>query len=478
MAAQVPAYPSFPSRPTPEGLNRLFAVQREADPFGHRLHVGCAAVACFLAGFPTTVIEWAGLPLLACFVIRMFTHHRMLGPLVWDPLTRMLVLFIGWLGLSALWTYGGSGNWVQDGQSLRFALLIPAIYPVLDRRGVLVTALVLGLLCGEASQLVHLVSQWAGNSLFDRDPQRISGWWDPVMAGSLLCGCLGLVLGHVRLNERPRAMWVAALVTTLGAIAITGTRGAWIAAVLLVAAAAVLGIVRAGGPARGRRTVIALGGLVGLVALAAIAVMAVPPIRARFDRAVTEVRGAFTSGNYQSDTGLRIAMARWAMIEFAAHPIRGVGAGGYQPFAAARCTLKLDTPGSDGAPPTTKPKRRKAVQEPPRPIDPDTRLPLPHAHAHSWFLHTLATLGAPGLMLLLASLVIAMRPLWSRADDDDRAAYAAALGLLGLTLAGLFDTIHVNQQTAYLLFLLLGLLNSMRPSEEAGGDELQVERVG
>lgn len=469
MAANVPAYPSFSARPAQSELTRLFAVQLESDPFGHRLHVGCAAVACFLAGFPTTVAEWAGAPLFACFLIRMFTHHRMLGPLVWDPLSRLTVLFIAWIGVSALWTYGGRGNWVQDGQSLRFALLIPAIYPVLDRRNVLLTALTLGLLCGQGSQLVHLVSQWSGHTVFDRDPQRISGWWDPVMAGSLLCACLGLVLGRFKLDGPIAWRWMPAILTTLGGIAITGTRGAWIAAVLLVGLATVLmlrGVAAA--PALRRRGLLALGVLAGVLAVSIAAVLVTPPARARFDRAVSEVRGALSSKNYTTDTGLRIAMARWAIIEFTSHPLRGVGAGGYQPFAAARCT---QMPQSNAAANTDsgearKAKRRRASTEPPRPIDPETKLPLPHAHAHSWFLHTAATLGVPGLLLLLGSLAIAMRPLWSRAAALDRNAHAAALGLLGLTLAGLFDTIHVNQQTAYVLFVLLALLNNMTPARE------------
>jgi hypothetical protein len=42
------------------------------------------------------------------------------------------------------------------------------------------------------------------------------------------------------------------------------------------------------------------------------------------------------------------------------------------------------------------------------------------------------------------------------------------LGLIGLVLAGVFDTIHVNQQTANLLFILLGVSVKMRPRERAG----------
>lgn len=463
MADPVPAYPSFPTRPTQPGLNRLFDVQRQADPFGHRLHAWCAAAACFLAGFPTTIVEWAGVPLFACFLIRMFTHHRMLGPLVWDPLIRVVVVFIAWLGVSALWTHSGSRHWINDGQSLRFALLLPALYPVLDRRGLLLAALTLGLLCGQGSQLVHLVSQWTGHTVFNRDPHRISGWWDPVIAGSLLCACLGLLLGRVRPEAPIPWRWLPAISTTLAAIAITGTRGAWIAAVLLVIAAAGL-MLRTSSRRRGA---VALAAVTALLAIASAAVFVAPPIRARFDRAVSEVRGALTTSDYTTDTGLRIAMARWAVIEFVSHPLRGVGAGGYQPFAAARCTLP--PPARDAAEPDAEPPRRAKLRppqaEPARPIDPDTKLPLPHAHAHSWFLHTLATLGLPGLGLLLTVLAIALRPLWSRAAALDPTARIAAFGLLGLTLAGLFDTIHVNQQTAYLLFALLALSITMRPDQ-------------
>lgn len=426
------------TRQTPEEVEGLFAAQRAADPFGVRLHLlfGCAYV--FLAAWPTTWVDWAGLCLLVCFAVRMLTHHRILGPLWWDPAARLTAALVAWVALSVLWSKGDRPDWAADAGSMRYAAAIALLYPVMDRRGVLLACLLAGFACGELSQAAHALSVWSGRPLmlFNRDPARLSGWWDPVVGGSLLCGALGVSLGLALAGESPGGVgergWgrlrVGARVmsvTTVVAIAATGTRGAWIgAAGLLVVGACVVGWrwrARLGDGAGARLVVAGLGA----AALAAAGVALSPGLRARAEAGYREVAGALEQRDYGTDTGMRLAMWGWAGRAIAESPIVGVGAGGYRPFAEGYAARKPDA----------------------------AALPKPHAHAHSWYLHALATLGVVGAGLMGAMVVAGV----------GHAHRAVWLGAAGLALAGVFDTIHVNQQTANLLFILLALGARMGP---------------
>lgn len=72
-----------------------------------------------------------------------------------------------------------------------------------------------------------------------------------------------------------------------------------------------------------------------------------------------------------------------------------------------------------------------------KPIDGHHEL---YAHAHSWFLHQAAETGLPGLLLLLAALVLAWRALRRQLGTADRPIAAGlAGGLAGFCAAGLLD---------------------------------------
>ena len=50
----------------------------------------------------------------------------------------------------------------------------------------------------------------------------------------------------------------------------------------------------------------------------------------RIGEGVREVTGALRQNGVSTFTGARIQFVRWACEQFAAHPVRGVGMGGYQ----------------------------------------------------------------------------------------------------------------------------------------------------
>ena len=436
------------SAPSREVIAELFRVQRGTDPIGMRIHEALAIACVFLAGWPTTYVELSYGPLLFCAAVRLTGHVRVPGPLLWDRVVQLLLGWIAFLFISKGWSPGSWHDWLIDFWMLRFALVIPALYMVMDRRPVLILALVLGIACGELSQLAHAAGIGFHISSLDwhRMPGRVSGWWDPVVGGSILCAGLGLHLSGFALGAsvRERVIGAAGIGVTLACILATGTRGAWIGATLLMAIA--LGIAASRLKPRTRLIRLALVAAVLLaVAGGAAWFSAGPQIRQRIEQGRVEVSRAMTVGDYDTDTGMRIGMWRWAWMEFSQHPIIGVGAGGYKAWADRRLELE---------------------RLPARAAQSATLPPEPRTHAHSLYVHALAITGLFGLGLLLGMILRAIAGGLRDPDSHRRlTGYAAgpALALIGLLCAGLFDTIQVNQQTANLIYILVAMCLPSRP---------------
>lgn len=440
------------TRFTPGEVDDLFAGLRARDPLGHGVHTVFACAACFFAGWPTTWLEVGWVGALACCLVRMLSHHRILGPLVWEWPLRWMLVWLAWSGMSLMWTAGTRQEWLEEWGVIRYALLIPALWPVMNERRWLIAALAAGVLCGNLSQVAHAVGRMAEIDwlTWSRFADRNSGWWDPVVGGSVLCGALGLHLAALFLGRGVRERTFGGVLTgaTIVAIAATGTRGAWIGAAGLMAFALLLGVGRAlRAPERskdlkfnGARLAI---GVVAAVAFAGAAwFVAGPTIASRVQETRAEMDRAM-QGDLSTFTGQRLAMWGWSWRAVREHPLQGVGAGGFRAWADA-C---------------------KAADA--RRRDESARKPMLHSHAHSWFIHAAAVTGTVGLGLMLALLLVCVRNGLSMGPARGRAVgYDAgpALALFGLAAAGLFDTIHVNQQTSYWLWLLVALCMRIRPT--------------
>ena len=488
-----PLQPAWPR--TPLEVNDLFARQRDGDPLGVAVHRFMALYACFAAGLSTSIVEWSALPLLICFLVRMTGQHRILRPLWFDSVGLLTVAWAALLTLSMLYSAASGRDVLTDWQSIRYAGFVIALWPVLDIRAWLIRALIAGLLVGQGAQLLQFLQMTFDFRLLpiDRMPGRISGWWEPVVAGSLLCGALGLHLGATlfppprgrergvgslvpvtqasrdsaaRRSSVARVIAFFGVLITLAGILATGTRGAWIGATLLLVFAFLLIMVRVAqasrlcmGDASPQRTSIMRGLLRPLalilllttLSLGAVALFAGQGLRDRYHRGVDEVRAALTEQNYATDTGLRIAMWKWAIAASRTHPLLGVGSGGYQPFVRSQTPESAATLGA-----------------------PAQAIPLVHRHAHSWYLHTLAVTGLLGFatlfLLFVRAVVSGLRP---PASPDgvlpNPHNLGPALALIGLACAGLFDPITVNAQTSYLFWILIALCLPSRPRDIANG---------
>jgi len=437
-----------------------FDRQRNEKSFLYHAHIATAFFWCFMVGWPTTFVELAGGGVIACALLRLPTTWRVYKEFLTQPLVIVASAFLLWHALSLLWTQDRAQGILQASQA-RWAWTFFALWPVMTERRKLLAALAVGLLCGNASQIAHAIgTHWHIDALrWDRAIDRNSGWWKPVVGASMLSGALGLHLPAALRGVGP-ARWLGitgSAITLVGVFA-TGSRGAWIAASALLLIAAVLSVAVA---KRRRRAIVALAsaavvfGIVIAIAWPRIG----PAIERRVELARADIHAALDRGDYASDTGARIAMAMWAVQAFKAHPIIGVGAGGYQAWVR---TQQLADQTQDQVQDQTQDQVQGQL---PRqvPSDRPPRDPV-HTHAHNSILHIAATTGIVGVVLALAALAITLR----------NAAALALLGgggysagpfyaLLGLVLVSPFDPVHINSQTAAFLTTLLALSPSWMP---------------
>lgn len=430
----------------PADLRRRFDAVHPIDRFGDRIHLWLGALWCVCVSGPITAVELGMAPLLVCWLIRLALIRRRYDlrclPLVW-----VAGAYGVWQALSLLWTRDVRLGLEELGTG-RFMLAVLLLWPIIDRRRVLIAALAAGLLAAQLAQVAHAVGHAAGVEwlTFDRKPDRNSGWWQPVVGGSMLTAALGLHLPAAWWGSgRARALGLAgAAAAGLGVLA-TGSRGAWLASAGLVVVAGLVGARRLRGRAGVRRPVLLAAGVVLLAG--AVAGMTLGDSIARRARAGwSEVAAAVRHARYDTDTGARIAMWTWAARAVAEHPLTGVGAGGYRAWVIERLAQ--------------------------RGIDPAAQ-PV-HDHAHGATLHIAATLGVPGAALSAAvvglGIVNGARQAAQRRPPGDRwAAYDAgpAFALLGLVLVSAFDTICVNVQTSALLAVLLALCPARVPAERS-----------
>ncbi|MBK7403528.1 MAG: O-antigen ligase family protein [Phycisphaerales bacterium] len=425
----------------PHWIAHDFEHQRRIDPFGHDVHAWLGALACLALAGPTTAAELGALPLAAAFLIRVHRHWRTWLGFWCQPL---MLVALAWLTLglaSRAWTAGSAHAWATEFGSARFLLLAFMLWPVSDRRSLFLGALAVGFALGQLSQISHAL----GHVLhlpaltWHRLPGRNSGWWDPVVGGSLLTTILGLHL--------PPALWgrggwrIAGLagagVTLLGVLA-TGSRGAWLASFGLIAVALLIAAWRERGrllkPALALAIVVSLGAAIAWLTIG-------DQLRARFEAGRAEVAGAIERKEFTSDTGARLLLNWWAIQATAEHPIHGIGLGGFEAWA-----------------------RQHVIDQG---IDPAAR--NFHAHAHNALLQAGATLGVPGLILASAFVVLAIRGSAVRQPGDGPPGYAdgPCLALVGLLLVSTFDSVQVNSHTAALLCALLIFALQQRPEPAA-----------
>lgn len=422
------------------GVDRIHAGQA-VDRVGDHAHLITACVFCVLVAAPMSIVEFAGIPVWITLFIRASVRWRQ-G--LWklclcvfvQPLFWVLLLWTAWQFVALIWS-GNRDLGLEEIGSLRWAWTLLVLYPVLDRRRSLIVALAVGYLVANGVQGLHLIGTIVGWDAvtFGRMPDRISGWWQPVVGGTMLVGALGLHLPAALMGRgRTQVLAIAGSAVTFLCVIATGSRGPWLAALALIA---IVGACAVWSIRPGKRLRVLLIGAVVTVIVGSAAWFTVGgSVARRADLARQEVVGAIQEKRFTSDTGARLLMWWWTLEAAAERPIVGVGTGGYSAWVAGHLVDQGIDPG-------------------------DRRI---HDHAHSTILHVLATTGIVGVCLGGLVIVITLRGALTgvtRLGSYEAGPFFAVIGLL---LAGMFDPIHVNAQTSALLFTLMALCQFARPS--------------
>jgi len=408
--------------------------------FGYRVHVAFAMLFCFLLAFPMSVVELAGIPLWIIWAIRTWMVWRVSLLSFVEPMYVAIGAWAAWQFASLGWSGDPALGFDQLG-ALRWVWTFFVLYPVLDQRRALIISMACGFLFANGVQALHAIGAQVGWEAvtFGRMPDRISGWWQPVVAGSLLTGALGLHL-PAAIMGRGRVQILACLgagVTLLGVFA-TGSRGAWLASAALMAISLGIGVATIR-PSSRRWRVVIVGGVIAL-AVAGVAWLVVgDSIARRAALAREEIAGAIEHKQFTSDTGARLLMWWWALEAMGEHPVIGVGAGGYRAWVESHLAEQG--------------------------IDPADR--ATHDHAHSTPLQIGATTGLVGLGIGAILLAVAMRGALTGLTRDTLGSYDAgpAFAIVGLMLAGLFDPVHINAQTSAFLFTFFAICQYPRPAQ-------------
>ena len=400
----------------------------QRDAIGDRIHLFFACFGMIALFGPVTLTEIAFAPLAVFFVVRIFNTFPVWIHGFGQPSVLAALALGGWMMITLLWSPDRAHGWGEIGE-LRWFLLVGFIFPVIAHRKVLIWSMCVGVVLGQLAQVADAFDGfnilWLAR-LVENHPNRISGWWHPVIGGDLLVAAIGLWIPPALCAQgRTKIIaWLGLIGSSLALIA-TGTRGAWIAGVILITvsllAAAGKGVVTK------KQLLVVFASALAMVGLAWVII---PDV---FESRINETKGEIhemLNGQYDSYSGIRVQMAQTAIDEIIEHPLVGVGAGGYQQWSIDH--------------------------------NPESAV---HAHAHNSVLQIWSTLGVVGVLLWTALIFAILRGAWLSLDRelDGLWGLSPMVAFVGLLLASISDSIQINTQSAAVLGALAALSPAYRP---------------
>ncbi len=419
--------------------------------FGHPVHAWLAALWCLGCCGPAAGVELLCLPLYGVLLGRLPFVRRSIRDAFLQPSMLCILAWAAWSMASLIWTRDRTDG-LHEIEYMRWTPAILALWAVLDRRSMLIAAICVGFALAQFAQLAEFFWLRQGFALFSH-PQspnplaRISGWWhQPAVGGAMLVAAVGLHIGPALFGRgwQRGAGLVGSIASIIGILA-SGTRGALVAAAVLVAIFVVAWLVIAmRASSRHPITILSLSLILLLCIAGAVASPLGTHLRERAAQASEQLSRAFRDRDYDSDMGGRVVAMKAALDATKTHLIQGVGVGGFLCHTreyVEREQLHIQSWRVD--------KLRTA---------------------HNTYLHALATTGIIGLLLLLGTFVCA---LWGASWElrhwgiTALGRYASApLGaLLALGIMGCFETIYLNMSTAALATTLVAMCNWHRFSK-------------
>jgi O-antigen ligase len=408
-----------------------FEAVARRDPIGHAIHTLIAALYCFAVALVQGAEAVAIILLLACAVIRLWATWRLYAALLRQPLAIAFIAWSAWLALSGAWSVDPEQA-LDEIRDYRVLFVVGAIWPVLDRVGLYVAALLIGVLTQNVAQVVQLIrGEWQAGGIF-----RVRGFLHPIQTGAL---CAAAIVWHLGPAMLARGWWrfasIAGLIAAGGGLVLTGSRGPWLSAMVSVPLAVVCVAWRF---RRARRPAIVLA-IASLVAAASVGLTASEQVSRRVRSAIDEVAAA-SEGSYASDVGGRIFSWERSWAIFRDHPLAGAGAGSYQAIVLKTPEYADVVARSPGTPPSY----------------------FAQGHPHSTYFHALAATGAIGAGLFGMTVLLLLRNALRDRPDHAYAPLHACV-LIGWLIGAAFDCYNLNAHLFGVFALLITFTLRNRP---------------
>ncbi|MFG0331560.1 MAG: O-antigen ligase family protein [Phycisphaerales bacterium] len=402
------------------------AIAKARDPLGDRVHAAMAVVFVFSIGFGVAIPGILSAVVFVYAILRIWATGPCYRSLVRSPIVWSLFALFVWHALTLAWSLDRT----QGLDELKiFRTQIPLLFcfwPVVDRRDRMILALIVGAATVGMAQLGQRLGVGFLVELgWDRaTPGRYPGFLHPfatsiVHVTALLLACGGVAYGRRGL----RLISGLSIPFVVTGLALAGSRGPWIAALVGLATVMVIVVLRSG---ERRRWSIPIG--IGALVLAAAVSWAIAgdSIRHRLDLAAAEIESAVVEDSYDTDVGRRIRQIELSWELVCERPAIGVGIGSYRPAALAL----VDEESLD---------------------DPDRPLVLPHPH--SSVLHIWVTTGSIGLVIYAIFWALLALQAWRDRRTDPFGPVMPAL-VLAFAGANVLDAHNLTATGTECLMLL------------------------
>jgi O-antigen ligase len=404
----------------------------EVDRFGDRIHLWLAAATLITLPMNGWIAGLTLGPLFAWSSLRTLFWRKYLptGP---GEVLFPAIAWLGFLAISLTWSPDFNEGWHQL-WSQRWLLVVPMLWPLMDRWRLLLVFILLGCLAGTSLQTMQGFREWSDPqnvtiSGFNSHPRTVAVW----SAGAVV-GVLGLYLaGTLR-----HWTWLLACIPPILAIVMSGSRGGLLA--VIIAVPVTLGIMFLAGFASKKR-------LLGVLLVAVIGVAGLLTFQ---NRIVPQFQKAVASGVAviadEQASDIRIVWWRSCLRQWRNHPLTGYGLGGTATALAAD-PLLLQDDGLDRS------HEEIAVFNQP----------------HSVYFQVLLEGGLVGVLLLTVLLGALIRVGLQRARSSPLGAVGVGGVIVWMVTAG-FDAWHTQPQPLAFLWIA-ALFCAFDPTWTSAADE-------
>lgn len=373
------------------------------DRFGHWCQTIFACIFAFASAINHAPLNIASGMLISCFLIRLHATWRAMPTLLRAKALIPCTLLSGWMLLSLLWS-SASSHAMSDLSMLRWLILLPALWPVLDHARAIAIAFILGTAVQNGVQFLQLADLWERPAA---NPWRHAGIVDHPGDSALrsaMSVALALSLALTTRSVARMLLLLAAIAALLG-VFITAGRGQILA--LCVALPLLLALLFRGGFISRRAIVITATSVLLICAIA------LPTVGQSTLRYFNEVPAQLTDAANGTDSTTPVAArVHWwnlAVKLWSEHALVGAGLGSYEVHSQATAQNIVNNPSAQSSSHTE--------------------------HPHNAYLSVLTEGGIIGFVLFAWLLCALLREGWSNARQDPLACGALSALVVVLVAA-------------------------------------------